>query len=263
MDGPSVAKFTSQAGCIVRAQLASRQALKTAWVLLAMIPALPKPTPASLRQANHESNFMQRFLPCCLSLALALALVASFAEAELEVATAQTAPIDQPAQLGQPQQAGAQSGLAAPPFQLSPVEQQFVDQILEMWEDSSSKIKTFDCRFERWEYDPVFGPSADIPMIKSQGQLTYSKPDKGSFKILRSKRFFATNRAILRQRPNLRIGYCRNTKSASIGSAMAKQSSSTSTTKSSSSFSLCHPRCAASRSSMVRCRSCLVPKRKN
>jgi len=119
---------------------------------------------------------MQRFLSCCLS----LALTASFAQAQT---VDNGAPVAQPAQLGQPLEVNAQPGMAAPPFQLSPVEQQFVDQILEMWEDSSSKIKTFDCRFERWEYDPVFGPSADIPMIKSQGQLTYSKPDQGSFKI--------------------------------------------------------------------------------
>jgi len=132
---------------------------------------------------------MLRFFACCLS----LTLIALFSE----VATAQNvgngAPVAQtgqlPAQLGQPAQLGppagvnAQPGLVAPPFQLTPVEQQFVDQILDMWENSSSKIKTFDCRFERWEYDPVFGPGNNIPMIKSQGQLTYSKPDKGSFKI--------------------------------------------------------------------------------
>ena len=32
-------------------------------------------------------------------------------------------------------------------------------------------------------HDPVFGPGENIPLIKSQGQLTYAKPDKGSFKI--------------------------------------------------------------------------------
>ena len=83
----------------------------------------------------------------------------------------------------QPGQAGTQPGFAGPPFQLNAVEQQFVDQILQMWETESAKIKTFDCQFERWEYDLVFGPGNDIPSIKSTGQLTYSKPDKGSFKI--------------------------------------------------------------------------------
>ncbi len=97
------------------------------------------------------------------------------------------APLAQVAQLpNQPGHAGAPIAATGPvgaPFQLSPVEQQFVDQILQMWENEGAKIKTFDCRFERWEYDPVFGPGDDTPAIKSFGQLTYSKPDRGSFKI--------------------------------------------------------------------------------
>ena len=91
------------------------------------------------------------------------------------------------AQVGQtPNQPGPTAAPQNPggaPFQLSPVDQQYVDQILLMWENESAKIKTFDCKFERWEYDPVFGPGNDTPSIKSHGQLTYSKPDRGSFKI--------------------------------------------------------------------------------
>ncbi len=135
---------------------------------------------------------MQRILTFCLSLAVAVsfAQVASSQTVGNGVPTTQAGQLpSQPAQLGQPAAVNAQPGLVAPPFQLSPVEQQFVDQILQMWEDSSSKIKTFDCRFERWEYDPVFGPGGDTPMIKSEGQLTYSKPDKGSFKIEKISRY--------------------------------------------------------------------------
>ncbi len=86
-------------------------------------------------------------------------------------------------QFGPPNAAAAPQGPVGAPFQLSPVEQQFVDQILQQWENQSATVKTFDCKFERWEYDPVFGPGDETPMIKSKGQLTYSKPDKGSFKI--------------------------------------------------------------------------------
>jgi hypothetical protein len=68
------------------------------------------------------------------------------------------------------------------PFQLTDVEQQFVDQILQMWETQSKEVKTYESSFVRLEYDPVFGPS-DKPMIQSKGVLSYSKPDKGSFKI--------------------------------------------------------------------------------
>jgi TIGR03009 family protein len=78
--------------------------------------------------------------------------------------------------------AAAQAAVGAP-FVLSPVEVQFVDEILKQWELQSADVKTFDCKFERWEYDPVFGPGEDTPMIKSKGQLTYSKPDKGSFRV--------------------------------------------------------------------------------
>lgn len=78
------------------------------------------------------------------------------------------------------------------PFQLSPVEQQFVDQILHEWEDRGEEVKTFDCQFERWEYDPVFGPGNEEAAIKSHGRLTYSKPDKGSFKIEKIYRYKKT-----------------------------------------------------------------------
>ena len=89
-----------------------------------------------------------------------------------------------PGQLGRPGPVGPpQQRFIGPPFQLNQVEQQFVDQILQMWETESAKIKTFNCQFERWEYNLVFGPGSEIPLYKSLGQLSYSKPDKGSFKI--------------------------------------------------------------------------------
>lgn len=82
----------------------------------------------------------------------------------------------------------AQPPALGPPFQLTDTDQAYVDQILQMWENTSKEVKTFDSPFERWEYDPVFGP-ADVPFIKSRGQLSYSKPDKGSFKITDIQRF--------------------------------------------------------------------------
>jgi TIGR03009 family protein len=74
------------------------------------------------------------------------------------------------------------------PFQLNDVEQQFVDQILQMWETQSKEVKTYESPFVRLEYDPVFGP-ADKPMIQSKGVLSYSKPDKGSFEITEIERW--------------------------------------------------------------------------
>ncbi len=63
---------------------------------------------------------------------------------------------------------------------------EFTNQVLMMWEKQSDRINTYNCAFERWEYDPVFGPGDEIPLTKSHGQLTYAKPDKGSFKIDRA-----------------------------------------------------------------------------
>ncbi|MBX3433718.1 MAG: TIGR03009 domain-containing protein [Pirellulales bacterium] len=81
----------------------------------------------------------------------------------------------------------------APPFQLSEVEFQFVQQVLQMWETKSSEIKTYNAKFERLEYDAVFGPGPNAPMLVSTGQLSYSRPDKGSFKIDEIKRWKPKN----------------------------------------------------------------------
>lgn len=82
-----------------------------------------------------------------------------------------------------PPNGAAPTSPVAPPFQLSEIEQAEVFRLLQMWENESAKVKTFNSEFERWEYDSVFGPGTDSPMIKSVGTLSFSKPDKGSFKI--------------------------------------------------------------------------------
>ncbi|MCC6493103.1 MAG: TIGR03009 domain-containing protein [Pirellulales bacterium] len=80
-----------------------------------------------------------------------------------------------------------------PPFQLSDVEQQQVLTTLQMWEQTSKEIKNFSAEFTRLEYDAVFGPGRDQHMIESTGTLSYSKPDKGSFKIDEIKRWTKKN----------------------------------------------------------------------
>jgi len=70
----------------------------------------------------------------------------------------------------------------AQPFQLSEEEQQFVRQTLEMWENTSTQVNTFTADFEKWTYDGVWGQGLKDPMIKSTGTISFSKPDKGSFK---------------------------------------------------------------------------------
>jgi TIGR03009 family protein len=108
-------------------------------------------------------------------------LVCSLLAAFGAIASAQTQPAP-PAAQAPPQQ--AQAPLQAPPqFQLNTLEQAYLDQVLGKWEIESGKIQTFSCPFDRWEYNPTFGPGPDIPLNKDKGDLTYQKPDKGSFEI--------------------------------------------------------------------------------
>jgi len=77
------------------------------------------------------------------------------------------------------------------PFQLTPQQQAQVDTVLSLWEKEGDKIKSYKCPFERWQYDPVFGPGGDVPKTKGDGQLTYMKPDKGSFRISTVRHYVA------------------------------------------------------------------------
>ncbi len=83
-----------------------------------------------------------------------------------------------------PRVAAADNG----PFRLSKEHQAYLDKVLAYWEWNSAKIKTYRCKFIRWEYDAVFGPQqgADgkIPAKTiSTGVIKYAKPDKGMFEI--------------------------------------------------------------------------------
>ncbi len=68
-----------------------------------------------------------------------------------------------------------------PPFPpLSEPEQKYIDQVLQVWESSTSEIKTFECKFKRWVYNP--NTHATNPESISEGEIRYKNPDKGSFK---------------------------------------------------------------------------------
>jgi TIGR03009 family protein len=69
-----------------------------------------------------------------------------------------------------------------PPFQLAPPQQQFVDQVLNTWEQSSTNVKTFKCTFEHFQYIVAIA-GRDIPLHVNRGELSYQRPDKGSFKV--------------------------------------------------------------------------------
>ena len=78
---------------------------------------------------------------------------------------------------------GQQQPQVPPAFQLNAVQQGYLDQVLSSWQAESAKVTIFQCPFERWEYNKAFGPSNEIPLNKNKGDLSYQKPDKGSFQI--------------------------------------------------------------------------------
>jgi len=70
-----------------------------------------------------------------------------------------------------------------PPFPpLSAKHQQYLDKVLQFWEYKSKQIKHYECRFRRWEYDPVWGPRQDHKTY-STGVIKYAEPDKGLFEV--------------------------------------------------------------------------------
>jgi len=114
----------------------------------------------------------------------------------------QTAPGQAPAgqqPLGQP--IGQQSIAPQPPqpppgFQLNQLQQTALDTVLNAWQQNNAGIKTFSCPFQRLEYDPVFGPKAQdgkaAPLYQNDGELSYSRPDKGSFQITKTNKWLET-----------------------------------------------------------------------
>jgi TIGR03009 family protein len=88
---------------------------------------------------------------------------------------------------GQQPAAGQAPAPQLPPgFPLNQVEEAALDAALNAWQQQSGNTKTFSCPFERWEYVKAFGPvinGRSEPLNKNLGELTYSKPDRGSFQI--------------------------------------------------------------------------------
>jgi len=66
---------------------------------------------------------------------------------------------------------------------LNPKQQEYLDQLLDYWEFKSSQVKRYRCKFQRWEYDPVFGPGGGKAKTYSEGIIKYSAPDKGLFRV--------------------------------------------------------------------------------
>jgi TIGR03009 family protein len=100
----------------------------------------------------------------------------------------------QPQAHGQPVATGGAANLVGPPVQpvapqepawvaqLTPEQQEWVHRVLGYWEQRSNKIKMFECKFDRFEYEPVYGPKQHAWTI-SQGEIKYAQPDKGLYRV--------------------------------------------------------------------------------
>jgi TIGR03009 family protein len=100
----------------------------------------------------------------------------------------------QPAAVGQ---AVVQPPAAPQPpqgFQLNQLQATQLNTVLTAWQQNNAAINTFSCAFDRLEYDNVFGPpktkdGREVPLYKNVGELSYSRPDKGSFQITETKKW--------------------------------------------------------------------------
>lgn len=82
-------------------------------------------------------------------------------------------------------------------FPLDPKVQAWVDQVLIFWEKRSDQVKTLECKFQKWEYDPQSMPG-EFNQLKNlnklhemrafkyaSGEIKYAAPDKGLFHVRR------------------------------------------------------------------------------
>jgi TIGR03009 family protein len=121
-----------------------------------------------------------------------------------DVSAQQPAPDQQGAQPQTAQQppAAVQQPTVQPPaapqppqgFQLNQLQETALDTVLTAWQQNNAAMNTFSCTFDRFEYDNVFGPpktkeGKEVPLYKNVGELSYSRPDKGSFQITETKKW--------------------------------------------------------------------------
>jgi len=122
----------------------------------------------------------------------------------------QQQPLQQQPIQQQPAQQPPVTPQAPPGFQLNVLEQQQLDAVLDAWQRESGTINTFRCTFQRLEYDVAFGDrdkdNKEIPLFQNSGELSYHRPDKGSFQITQIKRWTQQPAPAGQQPPAVRTG---------------------------------------------------------
>ena len=99
-------------------------------------------------------------------------------------------PIVQPGVSGPPPggQAAIAPAMPQPPEwagRMSPEEAKWIDDVLRFWETRSDKVKLFECKFQRWDYDGGFVDPAGKRHSRSyaEGVIKYAQPDKGLYRV--------------------------------------------------------------------------------
>jgi TIGR03009 family protein len=72
--------------------------------------------------------------------------------------------------------------VAQQPFPpLDATKQQFLDSVLQVWEQRTADVQRYQCNFVRFQYDPTIDPNN--PATVDKGILKFAAPDKGLFRI--------------------------------------------------------------------------------
>lgn len=119
---------------------------------------------------------IRQTLPVCV-LVMALSLVAMRLQAQESASGPRVATV--------PQQAAGR-----PP--LTPAEAAALDRLLAAWEQRSSAVQTWSCRFYKWEYN-AWSPAGEngdrLAFSESSGELKYAAPDKGLYRVRESRQW--------------------------------------------------------------------------
>jgi TIGR03009 family protein len=64
-------------------------------------------------------------------------------------------------------------------------EAKWIDDVLHYWEARSDKVKLFECKFQRWDYEGGFVDAEGNrqPRMFAEGSIKYAQPDKGLYHV--------------------------------------------------------------------------------
>jgi TIGR03009 family protein len=131
-----------------------------------LVTAAERTMPGAIRQT----------LPVCV-IAMAMSLVALPLHAQ-EAADGPRVAVVPPQVAGQPP--------------LTPAEAAALDRLLAAWEQRSSAVQTWSCRFYKWEYN-AWSPAGEngdrLAFSESSGELKYAAPDKGLYRVRESRQW--------------------------------------------------------------------------